>query len=85
MDEKLNMAWQCVLAAQKANHIQGCIKRSMDSRLREEILPLWSALVRLHLESCIQLWSSQHRKDMDLLEWVQRRATKMIRGIEQLS
>jgi len=49
-DEKLDMSHQCVLAAQKANHILGCIKRSMDSRAREVILPLCSTLVRPHLE-----------------------------------
>jgi len=38
-----------------------------------------------YLESCIQLWSPQHRKDRDLLEQVQRRSTKMIRGLEHLS
>jgi len=76
LDEKLSMSRQCVLAAQKANRILGCTKNNVASRSREAILPLCSALVRPHLESCAQLWSPQHRKDMDLLEWVQRRPQK---------
>jgi len=85
VDKKLNMIWQCVLTAQKANRALGYIKSSMASRVRERILPLCSVLVTHYHESCIQLWRPQHRKDMDLLNQVQRRATKMIRVLEHLS
>ena len=49
------------------------------------ILPLYSVLVRPHLEYCIQMWSPQYRRDMDLLERIQRKATKRIHGMEHLS
>jgi len=85
VDEKLDVTWQCALAAQKTNHVLSCIKRRVASRVREGILPLYSTLVGPRLESCIELWSPQHRKDMDLLEQVQRKAMKMIRRMEHHS
>jgi len=84
VDEKLDKSHKCELSAHKANHIMGCIKSSVASRSREGILPLCSTLVRPYLESCVQLWSPQHRKDMDLLEWVQMRATKTMQGMDLL-
>ena len=75
-DEKMDMSQQCALAAEKATRILGCIRRIVAGLLREVILPLCSALGTPHLEYCVQLWSPQHRKDMELLEWVQKKATK---------
>ncbi len=78
------MRQQYALTAQKSNCILGCNKRSMVSGSRKVISTLYSALVRPHLEQCIQMWSPQHRRDVDLLKCIHSRATKMIQGMEHL-
>lgn len=60
------------------------LKRRVAGMCREVIVLPCSALVRPHLECCIQAWGPQHKEDVGLLERVQRRATKMIKGLENL-
>src|SRR5579872_4976179 len=78
IDNTLKFSEQCSTAVKCANRTLGLIKRTIICRSKDVIVDLYKALVRPKLEYCVQAWRPFLRKDIDSMERVQRRATKMI-------
>ena len=81
----MKVSEQCWIAASKGNQILGLIRRTIIYKEKQLIVPLYKAIVRPHLEYCIQAWKPYRKKDRDKLERIQRRATKMIPELRDLS
>jgi len=85
VSDDLKWEKQCTAAVKQANKILGMIKRNFVDRSKETILALYKSLVRPYLEYCISVWNPYLVKDIKLVEGVQRRATKMVQGIQHLN
>ena len=81
----MKVSEQCGIAASKGNQILGLIRRTITYKEKQLIVPLYKAIVRSHLEYCIEAWRPYRKKDIDKLERIQRRATEMIPELRDLS
>ena len=75
---------QCLIPRQHA-FLSGWVRGCLNTVLFVLVIPLYKTIVRPHLEYCIQAWRPYRKKDIDMLERVQRRATKMIQKLRNIS
>ena len=83
MNANIKVSEQCRIAASNGNQVLGMIRRNITNKDKSLIVPLYKA-IGPPLEYCIQAWSTYLRKDIDMLEKIQRRATKLIPGLRDL-
>ena len=81
----MTVSEQCGLAAAKGNQILGLIRRNITYMDKTLIIQLYKAIVRPHLKYCIQAWRPYQKKDIEKIERIQRRATKLIPELKHLS
>ena len=86
MNANMEVSEQCRIAASKGNQVLGMIRRNITYNIMDKslIVPLYKAIVRPHLDYCIQAWSPYLRKYIDVLENIQRRTTKLVPGLTDL-
>jgi len=84
VSDDLKWEKQCREAVKKANRILGTIKRNFTDRTQSTLIPLYKSLVRPHLEYCCSVWNPHFRKDIELIEGVQRRATELVKDVEHI-
>ena len=78
----MKMSTQCAVAVRKANSMLGIIRKGIENKTASIILPLYKSMVQPHLGYSVQFWTPHLKKDIIELEKVQKRATKMIKGME---
>jgi ribonucleases P/MRP protein subunit RPP40 len=84
LSDDLKVGVQCKKAAIKGNQILGMIYRTFENKDLITVKILYKALVRPHLDYCSQAWRPHLQKDKDVLERVQRRATRMVSGFKDI-